>query len=101
MHYAWQHLRVHVWTHGTGQSDLADEILRSSRRADPACGRPQELADIGLERIDQFIMVKIGDLTADALSDFNEDEIEYLERVYSDNRFKASLPVVGPNIDIN
>lgn len=72
---------------------VPDEVLASSRRADPACGRPQELADIGIERIDAFLKAKLG-LIPDAGLD--ADELAYLESLYRANEFKATLPHRGP-----
>ena len=34
---------------------IPDEIINSSRKADPNCGRPQEMADIELEEIDKCL----------------------------------------------
>ncbi|MBX9670113.1 MAG: hypothetical protein K2X93_21110 [Candidatus Obscuribacterales bacterium] len=78
---------------------VPEEVIESSRRADPDCGRPAELAEIGLENIDLFLKVQIGLLGSEALETFSAPQIEYLERAYKTNRFRSSLPVRGPTLD--
>lgn len=78
---------------------VPSEITESSRKADPDCGRPAELAEIGLERIDVFLKVKVGLLGVEALRTFESAQIEYLERVYQSNKFRSGLPVRGPSFD--
>lgn len=72
---------------------MPDEITASSRRADPDCGRPAELAEIPLELIDVFLKSKLGMRSTRGLS---KKQVSYLEQVYSANNFRNSLPVRGP-----
>lgn len=71
-------------------------VLDSSRKADPDCGRPKDVEEIGLERVDIFLKIKVGELPDDQLSGFAPAELAYLERTYSLNRYKGALPVSGP-----
>jgi len=71
-------------------------VLESSRRADPDCGRPQELAEIPLELIDLFLRVKESELSAEALAALNEAQLAYLQGLYQRNRFKQRLPTRSP-----
>lgn len=73
------------------------EILASSRKPDPICGRPRELADIGIEKIDAFLKAAIGEATPGS-EELSEEERSYLERLYASTSFKASLPHRGPAI---
>jgi NH3-dependent NAD+ synthetase len=72
------------------------EILQSSQRADPLCGRPQEMADILFHAVDRFLQVKIGERPAADLDALTEAQVEYLEGIYRRNRFKSALPMRGP-----
>ena len=72
------------------------EITESSRRADPDCGRPTELAEIPLESIDLFLQVSVGELPQEALSKLTVAQQLYLARIVEQNRFKRFLPVRGP-----
>jgi NH3-dependent NAD+ synthetase len=72
------------------------EILQSSQRADPLCGRPQELADIPFHAVDRFLQVRIGERPAADLDGLTEAQGEYLEGIYRRFRFKAALPLRGP-----
>lgn len=67
--------------------DIPDAIIDSSRVADPDCGRPEQMAAISIEKIDDYIMSH-GDL-------LSEEEKQYLNKVISSNSFKASLPYRG------
>jgi NH3-dependent NAD+ synthetase len=75
------------------QVGVPDEIVSSSLRADPACGRPQELAEIPIEDIDLFLKVKVADLPQSELFKLGSQKIEYLEKIYEYNSFKKDLPV--------
>ena len=75
---------------------VPDEILQSSRRADPACGRPQEMADIPFEMVDLFLQVMIGEQPVSQLATMPLAQREYIQRVYDRNRFKLSLPLRPP-----
>jgi NH3-dependent NAD+ synthetase len=72
------------------------EITQSSRRADPACGRPVELAEIPLEVIDLFLRVKEGELAEGSLAALTPAQCDYLERVHAGNQFKRALPTRPP-----
>lgn len=69
------------------------EITESSRRADPDCGRPAELAEIPLERIDIFLKAK---LKLRSMRGLTRAQITYLEHVFEANNFRHGLPVKGP-----
>lgn len=73
-------------------------ITDSSRRADPDCGRPKELAEIPLELIDVFLKAKQSGVKRNQLKALTRPQIDYLERVYAVNQFRRHLPVVGPEI---
>lgn len=63
------------------------EILDSSRKADPDCGRPQELAEIPLELIDAYLM-------GHKLP--SQQQMDYLDSIIKYNKFKKDLPKKGP-----
>jgi NH3-dependent NAD+ synthetase len=69
------------------------EILASSRRADPECGRPKEMAAISFEVVDQFLRVQVGERPESDLAELSPRDIEYLGQVYRRNRFKRGLPL--------
>jgi NH3-dependent NAD+ synthetase len=73
------------------------EILASSRRADPSCGRPQELADIPFSTVDRFLQVRVGERPESDLSGLTAAVLDYLDRVFSRNRFKNGLPMRPPS----
>lgn len=75
---------------------VPEEILSSSRRADPVCGRPQAMADIPFEFVDRFLQVRLGECPASELESIAPTTIEYLESVYRRNRFKQGLPLTAP-----
>ncbi|MDP1719373.1 MAG: hypothetical protein Q8L24_03045 [bacterium] len=90
---------------GIWKSDVIDlcrsigvpkEIINSSRRADPVCGRPAGLADIPLELIDGFLKAKEGEEKRPLCGELTQPQRDYLEEIYSANRFKISLPEKGP-----
>jgi NH3-dependent NAD+ synthetase len=72
------------------------EITRSSRRVDPACGRPRELAEVPFHLVDRFLQVKEGERPAGDLEALGEARQGYLEGIYQYNRFKKGLPLRGP-----
>lgn len=74
---------------------VPEEILASSTRADPECGRPVEMANIPLTDIDRFARSKAagGEALAASLSAAQRD---YLEAIYRRNRFKLEIPYCGP-----
>ena len=75
---------------------VPEEVILSSRRADPVCGRPQKLADIPIALLDAFLQVKTGELKKTALRPLTRTQLSYLERLYAQNEFKKTLPVKGP-----
>jgi len=77
---------------------VPEEILASSRRADPDCGRPQAMAEIPLEQIDIFLRVKLQELPSNALEALGEAAVKYLDGVYKRNQFKRVLPKRGPEV---
>lgn len=76
---------------------VPSEITDSSRRADPDCGRPKELAEIPLEDIDRFLKVQISELDASTLA-LDDATRSYLEHVFQGNSFRTQLPKRGPKI---
>jgi NH3-dependent NAD+ synthetase len=78
---------------------VPEEVTVSSRRADPDCGRPAELAEISLELIDVFLKVRIGHLGEDALCALTPAQVEYLDKAYKANQFRTGLPTEGPQLD--
>lgn len=78
------------------QVGVPKEILQSSRRADPECGRPPEMASIPLETVDLFLQVKIGELPESHQVEIDPAIVQYLDSLYCLNRFKADLPACGP-----
>lgn len=72
------------------------EIIASSRRADPKCGRPRKMAAIPFERVDRFLQVKVGERPADDLAGVDPEQLAYLESVYRRNQFKRYLPMRPP-----
>lgn len=77
---------------------VPEEITSSSRKADPDCGRPQEMSEIPLELVDIFLRAQSGELPPEQLSLLSEGQISYLDGVCKRNRFKASLPTCGPTL---
>ena len=73
-------------------------ITDSSRHADPDCGRPQEMAEIPLEKIDVYLQATNGEAAVETLQTLSAGQITYLERVVFQNKFKRSLPNKGPSI---
>lgn len=73
-------------------------VTDSSRRADPDCGRPKELAEIPLELIDVFLKVKTGAAPKKTLRALTAAQVKYLNGVFNVNQFRRHLPVVGPQI---
>jgi NH3-dependent NAD+ synthetase len=75
---------------------IPEEILDSSRKADPDCGRPQELAEIPLELIDVFLRESEKPEGSRDMSRLTAEQISYLQRVQDGNLWKRCLPVLGP-----
>ncbi len=77
---------------------VPDEILESSGRADPGCGRPQAMADIPFATVDRFLQVRQGERGASELESIAPTTLEYLDSVYRRNRFKQALPLSASGI---
>jgi NH3-dependent NAD+ synthetase len=75
---------------------VPDDVLESSRRADPNCGRPAELAEIGLELIDVYLRVREKELPTDAMDRLTPAQVLYLDHVRGQNEFKRALPTRPP-----
>lgn len=86
----WKHQVMDLCRH----VGVPKEILASSLQADPACGRPEEMAAIPFDTVDAFLQVKLG--IQKTSPDFAPGQREYLESVYASNLFKKDLPLVGP-----
>ena len=74
------------------------EITGSSRRADPDCGRPQEMAEIPLELIDLFLRSRPG--SPEVSENLSPEQIAYLTQVKERNDFKRKLPTRGKRIQV-
>jgi NH3-dependent NAD+ synthetase len=78
---------------------VPQDILDSSRRADPDCGRPAEMAEIPLETIDLYLRWKEDPSLTDELEKVMTDaQHQYLIGVLNANRFKRNLPTRGPDL---
>lgn len=73
-------------------------IRESSRRADPACGRPAALAQIPWHVTDTFLRYRVGELEHHRIAALDREQVNYLERVYVDNQFRRHLPRRGPQL---
>lgn len=74
------------------------DITESSRKPDPACGRPKELSDIGIEQIDAYLRSINSKGTQHTLS---ADQKDYLDDLIRLNNFKRQLPHVGYVLDVD
>jgi NAD+ synthase len=74
------------------------EITDSSRRADPDCGRPQEMAEIPLELVDLFLRSRPG--SPELHEKLTPEQIAYLTQVKERNAFKRKLPTRGKRIEV-
>lgn len=77
---------------------VPDEIINSSRQADPACGRPAELSEIPLESVDSFLKMMKGEEGASSYG-LTQEELDYLHNLYLANQFKKYLPEKGPDLN--
>jgi NH3-dependent NAD+ synthetase len=71
---------------------VPESVIASSSRADPDCGRPQQMADISLEKIDTFLKMKAGEQGVSASYRLTDEEYSYLDGIYRHNSFKSRLP---------
>jgi NH3-dependent NAD+ synthetase len=74
---------------------VPDEIIASSRRADPDCGRPPELAEIPFESIERYLQA--GEGASAASMQLTDGQRAYLASIKDRNSFKRSLPLRGPS----
>jgi NH3-dependent NAD+ synthetase len=79
-----------------GHIGVPEEVICSSREADPVCGRPEALAQIPFSAVDAFLSQKISGLTGPLALDTNQHA--YLEDLYIRNSFKKEFPVEGPTL---
>lgn len=70
--------------------EVPTEITQSSRKADPDCGRPQEMAEIPLEIIDDYLKFLDGMSVSTLASDSQK---QYLQNIIEANKFKGNLPI--------
>jgi hypothetical protein len=70
--------------------------LESSRKADPDCGRPVELAQIPFAIVDRLHQVRIGQRPKSDLEAMSDDQLTYLGGIYRRNHYKANPPMRGP-----
>ncbi len=77
---------------------VPDDVIASSLRADPDCGRPLELAEIPYGTIEAFLKIRIGETPSVALDDIPSSQVHYLDTVYRNNAFKKYLPIRGPHV---
>lgn len=75
---------------------VPEAILQSSRRADPSCGRPQEMAEIPFAEVDRLLQVQVGERSATELAGLRPEQLSYLDSIYRRNRFKSELPLCPP-----
>ncbi len=80
---------------------VPSEITASSRRADPDCGRPSELAEIPLELIDTYLRAQEGELPKEKLAAMSEAQRDYLLHMVAENYFKRFLPTTGPSVNVS
>ncbi len=74
---------------------VPEEILNSSLRADPDCGRPQELVEISYEKIEIFLKFFTKEVEYNEMHRLSWDETRYLNQLVTQNAFKKTLPVRG------
>jgi NH3-dependent NAD+ synthetase len=74
-------------------------ITASSRRADPDCGRPEEMAEIPLEVVDVALTLTRG--SSDRVASPTEEQKAYLHVVAKRNKFKRYLPKRGPRVSVH
>jgi NH3-dependent NAD+ synthetase len=78
--------------------EMPEAIIASSRRADPSCGRPKELAEIPFGHVDLFLQVRCGERREEELRQLSPAALDYLDSIYKRNRFKTTLPI-WPSLD--
>lgn len=79
---------------------VPENVISSSSQADPACGRPQALAQIPHMLVDAFAKQRLRNNSPD-VGDLEQGQTEYLEKIYTRNMFKQQLPHEGPMIELS
>ena len=80
------------------QVGIPVEITASSRRGDPNCGRPDELAEIPLEAIDLYLKVQEGLVDSSRLESLTAQQVGYLAHLIEQNQHKQFLPTRGTDL---
>jgi NH3-dependent NAD+ synthetase len=80
---------------------MPESITASSQKADPDCGRPEELAALPFTFVDTFLQVKLGERPSSDVEQLTVDQREYLEELYQRNAFKRELPARGPLVGVS
>jgi NH3-dependent NAD+ synthetase len=75
---------------------IPKEITDSSRRADPVCGRPEELAAMPFDSVDRYLSMTVGEMPLGPVEGLTEEQKKYLDTLISISNFKQGLPVMGP-----
>lgn len=75
---------------------VPEGVIASSLRADPDCGRPDELAAISYQAIEAFLRTRIGEAPRADDPALSPEQVEYLEKIFTQNAFKPGLPTRGP-----
>lgn len=68
------------------------EITESSKRADPECGRPKQLADLPFQVVDTFLASLSGEMLNTTVAPTKIQE-QYLRSILQKNSFKQNLPL--------
>lgn len=72
---------------------VPEDIIASSHKADHSCGRPQEMADIGIELVDFYASCRVHRNSSRLATRLAPTQIQFLDNMYYYNRFKANLPM--------
>jgi NH3-dependent NAD+ synthetase len=72
------------------------EIIASSLRADPDCGRPEALSAIPYALVEVFLKVQTGEAPPEILESCTAAQVSYLDGIYRQNGFKRTIPSRGP-----
>lgn len=74
---------------------VPDEVMGSSRAADPVCGRTEEYLRIPFDLIDSFLQEKIGEKPMSDPALLADDQRAYLESIYQRASYKKDLPFLA------
>ena len=80
------------------EAGVPASIIASSRRADPDCGRPAELAEIPFEDIEKLLRARAGEADEASLASLAPAQLRYLDDILARNAFKRALPHRGPAV---